>query len=330
MILFVNAMTTTCRFLTVFALLALPPKVYAAFALPPWNGFSLDSFQQNGPNIIRVPFTLTGGLITIQARVDSVEGNFFFDTGASKLLLNKRYFGKQRPRSEAARGVTGNVAVLGSLKVDTLRFDNFIKTKLQADLVDFTHIENGKKLALIGLIGASVFEDYEILFDYEAALLVMVRTDGGGNPIEPLPSWEYRACGSFPLKVVTHVAMLYMECGPKGGCWMGLDSGAEQNMLSHATPNKFLKANFEIRRRIKLKGAGQESLEVLSGMLLNAHLDTFQFKPMATLLTKMGTINAAYEAQLDGVLGYEFLSQRLMSVNLKKRKLTFYVRTLPP
>lgn len=323
-------MTIACRLLVIFAFLCRLPGLQAAPGLPRLHCFSLDSFQQNGPNIIRVPFTLTGGLITIQARVDTVEGNFFFDTGASKLLLNKRYFGKQRPRSESARGVTGNVAVLGSIKVDTLQFDNFIKTKLQADLIDFSHIENGKKMALVGLIGASVFEDYEILFDYEAGLIVMIRTDGSGIPIEPLPTWEYKACGSFPLKISTHIALIFLEFGPKGGRWMGIDSGAEQNMLSHATPNKFLKANFEIRRRIKLKGAGEESLEVLSGMLINARLDTFPLKPMATLLTKMGAINAAYETELDGVLGYEFLSQRLMSINLKRRKLTTYVRILPP
>lgn len=322
-------MKINCCHIALWMLLLIGTSGLAAPGNPALHTFSPDSFQTQGPNIIRVPFTLTGGLITIRARVDTVEGNFFFDTGASKLLLNQRYFSQNRPRSDAARGVTGDVAVLGSIKIDTLQFDNFLKTKISADLVDFSHLENGKKLALVGLIGAGVFEAYEILFDYEASLIVMVRLDNSGTPIEALPEWEYGARGSVPLRVSEHIAMVYLPCGAKGGVWMGLDSGAEQNLLSHNTPNKFLKANFEIRHRIKLKGAGQESLEVLSGMLNNAHLDTFQFKPMATLLTRMGAINAAYAAQLDGILGYEFLSQRLMSVNMRRRKLTFYVRITP-
>ncbi len=282
-----------------------------------------------GPNIIRVPFTLSGGLITIQARVDTLEGNFFFDTGASKLLLNQRYFGKKRGAANESRGVTGKVAVSGTVTVDTLQFDNFIKTKVQADLIDFGHIEKSKKMAVIGLIGASVFEDYEILFDYEASLLVMIKTDKLGTPVEPLPTWEYTQQGSVPLKISEHVAMLYLAFGPKSWCMMGLDSGAEQNLLSSGTRGKFLKAHFDIRRRVNLKGAGGESVEVLSGMLKNARLDTVQFRPMATILTKMSLINEAYAAEMDGVMGYEFLSQRPMSINVRRRQLTFYVRVSP-
>ncbi len=282
-----------------------------------------------GPNIIRVPFTLTGGLITIQARVDTLEGNFFFDTGASKLLLNRRYFGKKNADADPARGVTGNVVVSGTVNVDTLRFDQFMRTQVKADLIDFSHIEKSKKMAVIGLIGASVFEHYEILFDYEASLLVMIKMDNAGKPVEALPTWEYAQQERVPLKISEHIAMLYLEFSPKGGCWMGLDSGAEQNLLSTSMSGKFLKANFEIRRRVKLKGAGGESVEVLSGMLQNARLDTVLFQPMATILTKMSAINEAYAAQLDGVLGYEFLSQRPMSINLRRRQLTFYTKISP-
>lgn len=311
-----------------FALVLLL-RLCAAAAPPDFLFPDTTALLPPGPNIIRVPFTLSGGLITIRARVDTLEGNFFFDTGASKLLLNQRYFGKKRDMGNSSRGVTGNVAVTGTVKVDTLQFDNFIKTKVQADLIDFSHIEKSKKMAVVGLIGASVFEDYEILFDYEASLIVMIKTDKFGTPVESLPTWEYVQQGSVPLKVSEHIAVLYLEFGPKSWCMMGLDSGAEQNLLSSDMRGKFLKANFDIRRRVNLKGAGGESVEVLSGMLKNAHLDTVQIRPMATILTKMRLINEAYSAELDGVVGYEFLSQRPMSINLRRRQLTFYVKILP-
>ena len=311
-----------------FALVLLL-RLCAAAAPPDFLFPDTTALPPPGPNIIRVPFTLSGGLITIRARVDTLEGNFFFDTGASKLLLNQRYFGKKGVATDPARGVTGNVAVSGTVNVDTLRFDQFMRTQVQADIIDLSHIEKSKKMAVIGLIGASVFEHYEILFDYEASLLVMIKMDKAGKPVEALPTWEYAQQGSVPLKISEHIAMLYLEFSPKGGCWMGLDSGAEQNLLSTAMSGKFLKANFEIRRRMKLKGAGGESVEVLSGMLQNARLDTVPFQPMATILTKMSAINEAYVTQLDGVLGYEFLSQRPMSINLRRRQLTFYVKILP-
>jgi hypothetical protein len=81
------------------------------------------------PNIIRIPFTLSGTLITVRGRIDSVEGNFIFDTGASKLLVNKRHFQRSGFFEPGAVGVTGRVRILGALRVDTLQVDNLISTK---------------------------------------------------------------------------------------------------------------------------------------------------------------------------------------------------------
>ncbi len=300
-----------------------------AFSTARWD-LVLTESEWLGPNIIRVPFTLTGTVITVRARVDSVEGNFFFDTGASGLLLNYRYFATPgRPAWSDGGGVTGRVEVLGSAQVDTLRLDNLLATDVAAELIDFTHLENAKKTALIGLIGYSVFKDYEILFDYEASLLVLIRTDANGKQTEPLPRWEYKPLGDAAIETTGHIAVVWLRFGEKKEKKFGLDSGAEQNLLSNSSGNRFLKEHFEIRRRVKLRGTGDKSIEVLSGLLKNAGLDTFHFKPMATILTNLTEINATWQTDLDGVLGYEFLSQRPVSINHKKRRITFYVKERP-
>lgn len=300
-----------------------------AFSTACWD-LVLTESEWLGPNIIRVPFTLTGTVITVRARVDSIEGNFFFDTGAGGLLLNHRYFGNPgRPAWSDGGGVTGKVQVLGSARVDTFRLDNLLATDVAAELIDFTHLENTKKTALIGLIGYSVFKDYEILFDYEASLLVLIRTDVNGRQTDPLPRWEYKPQGDAAIETKGHIAVVWLRFGEKKEKKFGLDSGAEQNLLSNTAGNRFLKENFEIRRRVKLRGTGNQSLEVLSGLLRNASLDTFHFKPMATILTNLTEINASWQTDLDGVLGYEFLSQRPVSINHKKRRITFYVKERP-
>ncbi len=298
-------------------------------ATPLWD-FVLTESDWVAPNIIRVPFTLTGTLITVRARVDTVEGNFFFDSGAGRLLLNYRHFANRSGfSSEAGGGVTGKVRVMGSTRVDTLRMDNLLAGDLSAELIDLSHIERAKKTDLVGLIGYEVFKDYEILFDYEASVLLLVRTDEKGNPFEPVPTWEYRPLGSFGVQVVGHVAVVRLKFGDKGDKNFALDSGAEQNLLSNGAGSRFLKAHFEIVKRVKLKGAGQTGIEVLSGSLQHAHLDTFQFRPMATLLTNLSEINATYETNVDGILGYEFLSQRPVGINYKKRRLTLYEKIRP-
>lgn len=296
----------------------------------PLRDLTLTEAEWIAPNIMRVPFTLTGTLITVQARVDTVEGNFFLDTGANGLLLNTRYFGNPHRGALASSGsVTGLVRVRGSITVDSFRMDNLLASGISAELIDLSHIERAKKTDLVGLIGHAVFADYEILFDYSASLLLLVRTDEKGNPYENIPQWEYKPLGAVPIMTQGHIAVLRLKFGSKYFKRFGIDSGAEQNLLSTGAGKRFLKENFEIRKRVKLRGAGQKSIEVLSGMLRNASLDTFQFKPMATLLTNLSEINAAYQTTLDGLLGYEFLSQRPVSINHRKQSITFYDKVRP-
>jgi hypothetical protein len=296
---------------------------------PSWNLILTDAVWVT-PNIIRIPFTLTGTLITVRARVDTLEGNFFFDTGASNLLLNNRHVGKKSGLVvNDAGGVTGKVQVLGNAKVDTFRMDNLQVVKLKADVVDLSHIEKAKNIDLVGIIGYDVFKDYQVLFDYDASLLVLVRTDSKGNLMEELAGWEYQPLSSFPVNVVGHVATIRLNFGLKTAKTFALDSGAEQNLLSSSSGSRFLKENFEIRKRVKLRGAGAESIEVLSGVLKNALLDSIALTPMFTLMTDLSEINAVYETAVDGILGYEFFVQQPFSINYKKQRLAFYKKPKP-
>ena len=144
--------------------------------------------------------------------VDSVEGNFFFDTGAPQLLLNSRP--GQAPTIRNG-GVTGAVQVLGMAKIDTFQLDNLLKTKASADIIDLTHLELAKKIDLVGLIGYAVFKEYEILFDYAAGLLIFIRTTAKGERFENLPRWEYQPGDSFPLSCAGHVAVVRLQFGTK-------------------------------------------------------------------------------------------------------------------
>lgn len=296
---------------------------------PNWD-LTLTEAEWATSDIIRIPFTLTGTLITVRAKVDTTEGNFFFDTGSSDLLLNYRHFRTQAgSATTAGGGVTGKVRVLGSIRMDTLALDNLVATDISAQLLDLSHIENAKKTDLVGIIGYEVFKDYEVLFDYASFRLVLIRTDRRGNPITPLPDWEYQARESFPLDVAGHVAVVKVKFAAAPGLRFALDSGAEQNLLSNSAGDRFLKDNFEIGKRTKLHGAGRKSVEVLSGKLLNARLDSLRFRPMATILTNLSEINSTYQTDVDGILGYEFLSQRPVAINYKKRRLTFYSAIRP-
>ncbi len=281
---------------------------------PNWD-LTLTEAEWATSDIIRIPFTLTGTLITVRAKVDTTEGNFFFDTGSSDLLLNYRHFRTQAgSATTAGGGVTGKVRVLGSIRMDTLVLDNLVATDISAQLLDLSHIENAKKTDLVGIIGYEVFKDYEVLFDYASFRLVLIRTDRRGNPITPLPDWEYQARESFPLDVAGHVAVVKVKFAAAPGLRFA-SIRAPSKFAEQFRRRPFLKDNFEIGKRTKLHGAGRKSVEVLSGKLLNARLDSLRW-PMATILTNLSEINSTYQTDVDGILGYEFLSQRPVAISI--------------
>jgi hypothetical protein len=45
---------------------------------------------------------------------------------------------------------------------------------------------------------------------------------------------------------------------------------------------------------------------------------------MKTLLTSLDAINEGFDAQMDGVLGYEFLKSRRTMINYVTRKIYFF------
>ena len=328
--LLLSSMKTIFRSLFWCLLLLWPCVSYATPSAAPSRDLTLLGSEWASPNIIRIPFTLTGTLITVRARLDTLEGNFFFDTGASSLLLNYRYL--NRPvagASENASGITGKVRVLGATKVNTFVLDNLQVVNVTAECIDMTHIERSKKKELLGIIGYRVFDGFEVLFDYESSRIVLIRTDSKGNPLEALPNWEYQPLGNVPVVTAGHVAIIKLQFAGRSAKSFALDSGAEQNLLNVTTNKRFLKEYFEVGKRVKLNGAGKESVEVLSGRLKNAQVDTFFLKPMSTLLLNLTEINTIYQTNVDGVLGYEFLSQLPMSINYRKRRLYFYNKPRP-
>jgi hypothetical protein len=275
------------------------------------------------PNLLRIPFEFSGNLITVSARADSVTGNFFFDTGASALILNGRLFKPGLRSQSLSGGVSGAVEILGATKIDTFLLDNLLIVNAKADVVDLRHLERSKQRVVCGIIGYQIFEGYEVLFDYAEQTLLLVRLDANGERLEKIPTWEYLPTDSSDIRVRGHVALIPISFdGSKK--WFGFDSGAEQNMLDNGTGARFLKKHFTVTRRINLKGVDKENMEVFAGVLSNARMDSLEFAPMSTLLTNMDQLNLVYGTNQDGIIGHPFIVQRILSINYRKKRLIFY------
>lgn len=273
-------------------------------------------------NTIYIPFRMVGRLIAVEARVDTVRGVFFLDTGASHLLLNERYFASEtRMASTEAIGAAGSLGTLSVRDVDTLFWDALEITNLEGHVVSLAQIEDKKRTRVVGVLGFKVFKDYEVLIDYSIRQLIVTRTDKKGNRLDPDAIFQ-RPVDSLDFRLIGHTIVMRAQInGVK--VKLGLDTGAELNLLDAGVKRQALD-NFEILRRTTMTGAGTKEVEVIAGVLYGLTMDIEQTIGMRTLLTKMWRINDAMGTDLDGVLGYEFLFNKRTLINYKKKKLYFF------
>jgi len=266
-----------------------------------------------------VPFTLGGGLIIIQAKINDSIGNFVIDTGAEGLVLNSKHFKGVRDDSRgyyglSGRGKTLTVSYNNAVLVDDLNFNN-----VDADVVDLSSIELKKGMKVLGLIGYDLLKDFEIMFNYRGRFISLSRVDGRGNVIDPMPFiLDKKDSLSFVMGNFIPVIDVTVNGVKKK---FGIDSGAEINLLD-LKKSKDIMTQFSPIRTISLVGSDGKDSEVLAGRLYRlAILDVYRCATMATVLMNMDNLNKIYKTNLDGILGFEFLSPWLFSINYKKQKL---------
>ena len=280
------------------------------------------------PNTIYIPFKLAGRLITVEAKVDTLQGNFVLDTGAERLLLNRRYFGRpsRASASVSAVGNTGQVLDVDKHWIDTLHWDNLFFKHVQANIMDLSHIERKKHIGLIGIIGYNVFKDFEIFLDFQLMQIVLTRLDKKGQRIDSTAIWE-TPIDSIDFKLAKHFIVFKGRVG-EASLKFGLDSGAELNLIDRRVRRKIFD-QFEIVKRVRMLGAGQNTIEVVAGSLKDVYISQQHSDSMRTLITSLSAMNLNFGTRLDGVLGYEFLSTRRTLINYKRKKLYFFAYQRP-
>ena len=270
---------------------------------------------------IRIPFRWLGRLPVVQAGVDTVYGNFVFDTGAERLLLNQQYYsGGKKIYDKDQYGVTGKKQEVRSRKVDSLLWENLLITDLEAHILDLSHIEEKRNTKVVGILGYDVFKDYEILLDFPFKQIVLTKLDDSGNRLDP-EAFTDVPFDTLDFRLAKHGILLEASVD-NHKLWMNLDTGAEINMIDRKVNKRVLK-NFKILKRVQLSGAGSKQIEVLAGTLAYVQCGKQKNTAMRTLLTNLDEISQIFGTRVDGVLGFEFLRPRRTVINYKKKQLYF-------
>ena len=275
-------------------------------------------------NTARIPFKLIDHLIVVEAELLGRKGNFIIDTGSETLILNKVHFKQQYEHNKKSNQTSGVIGIIDNPLERTL--NEFIIEHLKmenknSDVIDLSHIENAKKMHLLGIIGYNILKDYEVFIDLYLNQITLAKVDKFGNTLDKKVYLE-KVIDSvdFTLKKHTIVINAFIENEPVK---LGLDSGAEFNQINKNSKRRVLK-HFYPEKRLQLTGASNHSKEVLAGKLYRVKLsDTQFFAPMQTVLTNLIQMDKAFGTSLDGILGYEFFKQKRTIINYQKEKLYF-------
>ncbi len=272
----------------------------------------------------RIPFKIIDQLIIVEVKILNKEGNFIIDTGSETLILNSAHFKPtriHRDNGQRKSGIHNDIENVKKKYLDLLSIKNLSLEKLNADVIDLSHIEKIKKIKLLGIIGYSVLKDFEVFIDMYLNQITITKTDKNGKRLSgKVYAEEIQDSIDFQLK--KHTIVLNAFVGDKE-VKFGLDTAAEYNQLNKNLDSEILDY-FYPSKELKLTGASGKKMKVLAGKLYRVRLnDSIYFGPMKTVLTNLRKMNNAFGTHLDGVLGFEFFAQKRTIINYKKKKLYF-------
>ena len=272
----------------------------------------------------RIPFQLVDRLIIIEGEINNKKGNFIIDTGSETLILNKKYFDIYQfnySKKGETSGVLSTIENPLEKTIKNLSFNNLELKNRNSDVIDLSHIEESKKMKLLGIIGYSILKDYEVFIDMYLNQITLTKIDNKGDKISQKPYLE-EIIDTINFSLKKHVIVLEAFIN-KEKLIFGLDTGAEFNQINARIHKKALE-NFYPKKRVQLTGASSKKIEVLYGILHRVKLnDQNYFGPMKTIVTNLSNMNKAFGTKLDGILGYDFFAQKRVIINYKKEKLYF-------
>jgi hypothetical protein len=264
--------------------------------------------------VVTIPLKRAGRLLIIEAEVDSVKGNFIFDTGAPYLVLNKTYFRDYRNKKKGvARGIAGSADV-ESVKIENLAFRGINYGPMEADLANLGAIENVRGIKILGLLGFELFKEFEMEIDVRNGVLRLYKMDEAGKTLTMPPA----AVCEITQTIRIYDNTIFTDCIiADKKLRFGFDTGAETNALSSRVNKKILET-ISITGRRTLNGVGDQSVEILFGRMNNFQIGESNILGMQTLITNMDDMSAAYGTTVDGMLGYDFLSKGVVRINCKQ------------
>jgi hypothetical protein len=270
-----------------------------------------------------VPIKRAGNLIIVEAQLDTIEGNFVMDTGAPYLVLNSTYFrDATHIADQQAGGINGESTGTFTTMVRNFSILDLHYSRLTADVTDLSAIENGRGLKILGLLGTRLFSKFAVTVDMNSNLMYIQKVDSKGEI--PLAERVFKDPYMVsPLRITDDIIFIKANVNNRKA-WFVFDTGAESNLLDYSRMRKSLQT-MQIINRTKLTGIGGSSFEVLYARFDNLQIGDRNFMGNHVLVTDLEKMGKAYDHTIDGILGYDFFSRGIFTINFVKSEFEMYI-----
>lgn len=256
-----------------------------------------------------IPFDLIRGMIVMNAQVDQTDGQFILDTGAPLMIIN------DQPEQTTLKATSFKQEVaIGETTIDVFNWAGAEEKKMDALVLDISHLESAFDLPLTGMIGYNALKQYEIFFDYEKQFVLRYRARKNKLHENATPIY------SIPFQFYDHLPVITIKIG-KRRFRFGLDTGACANLIDQSILEKLSEELYIDSTDEEVQGLDQSVDKVKALIMKHIEVKELAVEDLKFLATDLSQLQSTDGRSIDGLLGYSFLSKMKFSINYPKQRI---------
>ncbi len=256
------------------------------------------------PQRIECEFEPNNGIVLIQVLLNGRKRVFLLDSGAPFMTLNTRHVHPDHIEAGLLefKGIGGSVQSART-RIKTFNWQGLKFRNSLVYAMDLSHLERELGVEFHGLLGYRELMHFTLNIDYKTNRLTLWREF---NPT------DFTVLARIPFVLHNHLPVIRANIGQRR-VKLGLDSGAAINLLDINLLNS-VDGFIPAKREEQLHGAGSTSVRVQHGKLSSTSIHGTEFNNMRVVWSDVSVIKQSL-GDIDGLLGYEFLSRRRMAIS---------------
>lgn len=259
-------------------------------------------------------FELQKGMVVVEGKLNGQAGRYILDTGAPCLVVNAQPDSESQQSQTTGHGLSESVPLTAG-QARLFEFAGRSRRQLSLLALDVEHLKQPEGPAVAGLIGAELFSDAELYLDYEEQQFALLPARK--NILHQLQTARIQ----LDIEFEGHLPVVLMTVGGKV-LRFGIDSGAGSNLIDKAALAHLPAEAAELLQVETVRGL--DKVQQSADRFRIGHIAFAAGEPamdMTFLQVDLSSLRAQTGYEIDGLLGYDFLSQFRLSINYPARKL---------